>query len=279
MTFDEVCSRLQTTASCRCSEWPGHLQNLDSPGLYAWWVDREGATFISERLREPVASGIVYAGQAGAAPSEATLRSRIGGNHIGGRIRNSTFRLTAAAILLEELNNHIEGDRKIDPSGERIIANWLASHFRLTIAPFTDRMLLTELEDHILARLDPPLNLERMPPTKLRSRLRDRRKILYQSGESARQKPIGIAEHIHPNAVSFDSGKTTLHEEIAEILRKNDNQWLSTSEIAQFVNQRGHYRKKNMTSVTAYQIHGRTRNYSHMFERDGSNVRLLPHAI
>jgi len=31
-------------------EWPGHLTNLSQPGLYSWWVDREGAGDLSAGL-------------------------------------------------------------------------------------------------------------------------------------------------------------------------------------------------------------------------------------
>jgi hypothetical protein len=47
-----------------------------------------------------------------------------------------------------------------------------------------------------------------------------------------------------------------------------------TQEIADFVNERGRYRKRDGSAVTAFQIHGRTRNYGHLFERQGSQVRL-----
>jgi hypothetical protein len=66
----------------------------------------------------------------------------------------------------------------------------------------------------------------------------------------------------------------TLHEEIADILRAHGNPWMTTQEIADAVNERGRYRKKDGSAVTAFQIHGRTKNYSHLFDRDGSRVRL-----
>ena len=67
----------------------------------------------------------------------------------------------------------------------------------------------------------------------------------------------------------------TLHEEIRNILIANDNAWLTTREIAEQVNRRGRYRKKDRSEITDYQIHGRTKNYPHLFERKGSLVRCL----
>jgi len=70
-------------------------------------------------------------------------------------------------------------------------------------------------------------------------------------------------------------GAVTLHEEIAEILAGHGGGWMTTSELAAEVNRRGHYRKRDGSPVDDFQIHGRTRNYAHLFERDGSRVRLL----
>lgn len=71
-----------------------------------------------------------------------------------------------------------------------------------------------------------------------------------------------------------DGTKITLHEEIADILRDGPSGWMSTQKIADLVNARGRYRKKDGSTVTDFQIHGRTRNYSDLFDRDGSRVRL-----
>lgn len=69
-------------------------------------------------------------------------------------------------------------------------------------------------------------------------------------------------------------GSTTLHEEIAAILAESDEEWMTTSSIASRVNVRGRYQKSDGSPVTPYQIHGRTKSYPKLFERDGSRVRL-----
>jgi hypothetical protein len=66
----------------------------------------------------------------------------------------------------------------------------------------------------------------------------------------------------------------TLHEEIARIVRENGNRWMTTQELAGAVNRAGNYHKRDGSPVDAFQIHGRTRKYGHLFERDGSRVRL-----
>lgn len=78
-----------------------------------------------------------------------------------------------------------------------------------------------------------------------------------------------------PAGQEGDPDQPYLHDEIARILRDAGNQWMTTDEIAAEVNTSRRYRTRKGTDVTAFQIHGRTRNYKGMFERDGSRVRLL----
>jgi hypothetical protein len=68
--------------------------------------------------------------------------------------------------------------------------------------------------------------------------------------------------------------RKTLHEEVERILRENGRPWMTTEELARMVNDSGNYRKKDGSPVTPFQIHGRTRNYSDLFERNGARVRL-----
>jgi hypothetical protein len=59
----------------------------------------------------------------------------------------------------------------------------------------------------------------------------------------------------------------TLHAEIRDILIENSNRWMTTRELADEVNARGRYRKRDGSPVTDYQIHGRTRQYPDLFEK------------
>jgi hypothetical protein len=72
------------------------------------------------------------------------------------------------------------------------------------------------------------------------------------------------------------TGGVTLHEEIAEILRSHGTRWLTTVEIAREVNARAHYRKRDDSEVTPYQIHGRTKNYPQLFERQARRYVSSP---
>jgi len=65
----------------------------------------------------------------------------------------------------------------------------------------------------------------------------------------------------------------TLHEAIEKVLIQNKKA-MTTIEIATTLNHNKWYKKKNKSEITPYQIHGRTRNYSHIFDRNGSTVIL-----
>jgi hypothetical protein len=49
---------------------------------------------------------------------------------------------------------------------------------------------------------------------------------------------------------------------------------MTSQEIADEVNSRGKYEKKDGSPVERFQVHGRTRQYSQIFQRDGDKVRL-----
>ncbi|MDT0166473.1 hypothetical protein Q9R32_12990 [Actinotalea sp. AC32] len=148
-----------------------HLGSLDAPGLYSWWVDEKGAEDLSAGLGLTISAGLVYAGLAGAARASGdlstnTLRGRLVGMHLGGRVRFSTFRRTLMAILLQA------------PAGvwdEASLTQWMERHLSVVTLPVSDARALGALESEVLLALDPPLNLSKVQPTAVRreiSRLR-----------------------------------------------------------------------------------------------------------
>jgi len=68
----------------------------------------------------------------------------------------------------------------------------------------------------------------------------------------------------------------TLHEAIIKVLLSK-NRAMSTQEIADELNKNKWYQKKDKSLITAYQIHGRTKNYPHLFDFNGSMVSLKDH--
>src|ERR1035437_10117210 len=65
----------------------------------------------------------------------------------------------------------------------------------------------------------------------------------------------------------------TLHEAIEKLLIQT-GQPMITTEIAVELNKNKWYEKKDGSSISPFQIHGRTKNYSDLFIRNGSTVSL-----
>lgn len=65
----------------------------------------------------------------------------------------------------------------------------------------------------------------------------------------------------------------TLHEAIFKILEQKGGS-MTIQEVAEVLNNNKWYQKKDNSIITAFQIHGRTKKYSHLFNRNGSNVSL-----
>ena len=155
----------------RASAWPPQSDDLDSAGLYSWWADQPGADHLSAGLELPLRAGLIYAGQAGAGRSRATLRSRIGGNHLHGNVYGSTMRLTLASTLLAPLDLQPTGDRHMESESERRLSDWIRQHLSVAVVPVPDRAGLRDLEGAVLNLLDPPLNLQGRPQSEVRTRL------------------------------------------------------------------------------------------------------------
>lgn len=149
-------------------------ERLSTPGLYSWWVDDAGAADLSRGLDEPVNRGLIYAGLAGATRwpsgkrSSNTLWGRLSGMHLGGRHDFSTFRLSLGSILAEA-----SAWPDID---EAALTAWMHEHLRVIAILYADRDTLGRLEGDVLWMLDPPLNLDKVAKTELRTQLSGLRK-------------------------------------------------------------------------------------------------------
>jgi len=57
-------------------------------------------------------------------------------------------------------------------------------------------------------------------------------------------------------------------------LRENDNQPMTVRDLANAVNERGLYRKRDGSAVEVNQLHAFTSNYEALFKKDGPMIRL-----
>lgn len=56
------------------------------------------------------------------------------------------------------------------------MTEWMHQHLRISIWPYDDVDALDKVEQAVLNRLDPPLNLKHMPLSETRQRLKDLRR-------------------------------------------------------------------------------------------------------
>jgi hypothetical protein len=101
--------------------------------------------------------------------------------------------------------------------------------------------------------------------------LREREREL--EGLIARAK-AALGAELEPEPRPSESERLTLHEAIARVLNENRNSWLTVRELADEVNRRQLYKKRDGSPVEPNQIHARAKNYTALFEKDGPRVRL-----
>ena len=117
---------------------------------------------------------MIYAGLAGATrsgsgrKSKNTLWGRIKTMHLGGRHEFSTFRLSLGSVLAAA--------RGADEIDEVALTAWMHAHLRLVAVPVADADTLGDVETDVLAELNPPLNLDKVPRDPRRQRLSALRK-------------------------------------------------------------------------------------------------------
>ena len=147
-----------------CGGFPTNPATAAFAGMYAWYGDETVLTLIRERMNG-VPKNPTYAGQAGATSSiatkesTATLASRIRSNHIRGNTRGSTFRLTLAALLKEELELTCVRPKTLEPVSNQRLTTWMIEHLAVAVAPVEDRSILGWIEVEVVDAFDPPLNL------------------------------------------------------------------------------------------------------------------------
>jgi hypothetical protein len=171
------------------SEWPAGAEGLDRPGLFAFWVDEAGAVDLARGLDLPFEAGRILIGQAGATrwPSgrvnSDTLGDRIARTHLTGRVRSSTVRLTIAGILFAQLALVVQASALLQASAEQDLSDWMRAHLSVAVHPHDDRDTLAGLEQAVVQRLDPPLNLDdHLPATPVRQSVIALRRRISREG-------------------------------------------------------------------------------------------------
>lgn len=182
------------------------LSGIEHPGVYAWFVDLDGAEHLSNGIGLPVGEGLIYAGQAGAGTSRATLGSRIRGNHLGSDIYGSTFRLTLSSALRARLELEPIGGGHMGRDGEGRLTAWMGAHLAVAVIAYPYRVGLDAFETVVLDRLDPPLNIAKRPRSPIRRQLTVLRRAFSRRAASepmAERRPPPAAPPVHGTGVGL----------------------------------------------------------------------------
>ncbi len=76
-----------------------------------------------------------------------------------------------------------------------------------------------------------------------------------------------------PATTPAPAQRLTLHEAMEQILDEHHNQWMTVHELADEINERGLYEKRDRSPVEPSQIHARANKYESRFEKDGPRIR------
>jgi len=78
-----------------------------------------------------------------------------------------------------------------------------------------------------------------------------------------------------PLAQPAPARRLTLHEAMERVLDEQQNRWMTVHELADAINERKLYEKRDRSAVEPSQIHARASKYPGHFEKDGSRVRRI----
>jgi hypothetical protein len=78
-----------------------------------------------------------------------------------------------------------------------------------------------------------------------------------------------------PASTPVPAQRLTLHEAMEQILDEHNNQWMTVHELADEINERGLYEKRDRSPVEPSQIHARANKYENRFEKNGPRIRRL----
>lgn len=71
------------------------------------------------------------------------------------------------------------------------------------------------------------------------------------------------------------SQRLTLHEAMELVLDEQCNRWMTVRELADTINDRAIYEKRDRSAVEPSQMHARPNKYPSRFEKDGPRVRRI----
>lgn len=162
-----------------------------SPGVYGWWFRQPPAPMDVTACATAKGLTLLYTEispkrppGSGRPPSRQNLRSRIQ-THYSGNAEGSTLRKTLGCLLGDvigiELRRVGSGSRTTFVLGEQQLSKWMAEN---ALVAWVVHSRPWEVEDHLIATLDVPLNLEGNSRNRFHAELRSRRAATVQRAMS-----------------------------------------------------------------------------------------------
>lgn len=164
-----------------------------SSGLYAWYFDQAPGEAPLKECHSFGRWKLLYIGISPATSgSKSTIRDRIR-YHFRGNCSGSTFRLTLASLLHEELGlklrrTELGRSLKLSSSDEGRLDEWLGRHARVC---WVVRDAPWVLEERLIPEVSPPLNIDHNQASPFRRRLMELRKAFRVSADQ--WDPIGAS--------------------------------------------------------------------------------------
>jgi hypothetical protein len=106
------------------------------------------------------------------------------------------------------------------------------------------------------------------------SSLRQRPTFFYELERLIARAKAALGEPPSETETLTESQGLTLHEALKVVLAEHDNRWMTVTDLAEAINSRELYRRRDGAPIQPGQIHARASNYSNMFEKDGPRIRL-----
>jgi hypothetical protein len=156
------------------------------PGIYAWWFERSPGAVPVDGVVERDGRRLLYVGIArSSASGNATLRSRICGNHLRGTARTSTLRKTLGCLLADELGLCpvlLPGAKYNFGDGETRLTQWMQQYARVCWVATPEPW---EIESELFRKLTLPLNIKENPSNPFGEVLKALRKAMLERAKIA----------------------------------------------------------------------------------------------
>jgi hypothetical protein len=167
----------------------------DEPGLYAVYGARE--TWVQLGLERRADDTPLYVGKA----EDSLVRRDLSTHFSTGKTGSSTLRRTFAALLRDTLGlravpRNVKtpayfANYALERSDDQRLSDWMSEHLTIAFWPAPASCVLDDVETHVLATIQPPLNLAKIARPSIALR-RARARMADDAREWARSRGFDV---------------------------------------------------------------------------------------